>query len=474
MGGVTRVGGVALAAVLLAGCGGGDNGHENGKGGGPDATNQAEPLAKLSVPSAYDAAKGWDEALNWVPESVGTLPVSVVPSSGAVAMMYAVSNGYTVKVRAADSGQVRWTSAPWNPPTQVDGAEGDPEYGEAAEIPDVTGIEQDGHGYVVAYAHGMRGKDDLHEGTEVVRLAVYPIDASGSSAKPLRQIDVPVSADPGEVQVSSAGGRLLVGWGEEGMFPRWSAAVDVVTGKVADYEDANALLPQCEAAVACSSSRVVAATADGPLVGLGGGGFGVPGRWFSDDVRPAGVDAQTGILSTWNGSVYGVADSHLLAGWETGGKYGADNDPVWTVHNIRTGKLQASMECAYDGMEDSEPTRDYPVITSPDGRYLAAGPVAFDLKRDKGICLESDGDAKTIVLSAIRDDGTAYGVVQEDSATSDTEPVVAQVDLTTSTGEAKVLGAGADIPYYTSVKGAGLFLARDDDKNVRVSLRREH
>lgn len=213
MGGVTRVGGVALAAVLLAGCGGGDNGHENGKGGGPDATNQAEPLAKLSVPSAYDAAKGWDEALNWVPESVGTLPVSVVPSSGAVAMMYAASNGYTVKVRAADSGQVRWTSAPWNPPTQVDGAEGDPEYGEAAEIPDVTGIEQDGHGYVVAYAHGMRGKDDLHEGTEVVRLAVYPVDASGSSAKPLRQIDVPVSADPGEVQVSSveAGGCWSAG-----------------------------------------------------------------------------------------------------------------------------------------------------------------------------------------------------------------------------------------------------------------------
>ncbi|MEV1051785.1 hypothetical protein ACFWZR_06430 [Streptomyces sp. NPDC059017] len=37
----------------------------------------------------------------------------------------------------------------------------------------------------------------------------------------------------------------------------------------------------------------------------------------------------------------------------------------------------------------------------------------------------------------------------------------------------KVLGAGIDIPHYTSVNGSGLFVTRDEDKNVRISLRRE-
>ncbi|MFE4424174.1 hypothetical protein [Streptomyces sp. NPDC056817] len=78
----------------------------------------------------------------------------------------------------------------------------------------MTAVEQDGREYIVAYAHGLRGKDDLHKGTEVVRLAVYPADATGASVKPLRQIDVPVRADPGEVQVGATGGRILVGWAQ--------------------------------------------------------------------------------------------------------------------------------------------------------------------------------------------------------------------------------------------------------------------
>lgn len=130
------------------------------------------------------------------------------------------------------------------------------------------------------------------------------------------------------------------------------------------------------------------------------------------------------------------------------------------------------MTCASD-VADSNEARDYPVITSPDGRYLAAGPVAFDLRQGKGVCLEGDGDRKTIAVAAIRDDGTAYGAVLGKSAASGSEAVVAELDLTTSAGEPKVLGTGVRVPYLTSVNGSGLFLDRDDDLNVRVSLRRE-
>ncbi|MFE2326514.1 hypothetical protein ACFXD5_21720 [Streptomyces sp. NPDC059385] len=469
----TSVGGVVLAVALLAGCAGGNGGSRDQNKNGFDQPNQqTKPLAKLNVPSAYDPAKGWDATLNWVPDVVRSIPVTAAPRAGVIAMMRVASDGYTVEARAADTGEGRWISAPWNPPTQVEGAAGDAESGKWGEIPDVLVVEQDGREFVLAYAHGMRGKDSLHEGTEVVRIAVYAADAAGTSVKPLREIDVPVSADPGEVRVNPTGGRILVAWGGSEPFPDSAAAVDVATGRVDSYEKPDRLLSQCATAVACASTRVMAATAEGPLVGMGTGGFGIPGRWFSDAVRPDGVEAKTGILGSWNGDVYGVAGGHVLAGWSAGGTLGAPKDPLWTVHDMRTGQLRASMICAYD-VADANEGRDYPVIAAPDGQYLAAGPVVFDLRRGKGICLEGDGNRKTIALVSIRDNGTAYGAVQDKSAAAGAEAVVAELNLTTSTGEPKVLGVGVGVPYFTGVKGSGLFLDRDEEKNLRVSLRRE-
>jgi hypothetical protein len=464
------IGGVLLTALLVGGCGGNDGNSHDGETNASKAPDQTEPPADLNVPSAYTADKGWDTTLNWVPASVTTVPVTVAPKAGAVTVMQAASNGYVIRTRAADSGRVLWASEPWHPPTPVEGAEGDPENGEAAEIPDVTGVEQDGRGYVVAYAHGMRGKDALHEGTEVVRLAVYPADASGSSVAPLREIDVPVSAGPGHVRVRGTGGRLLVGWGEEALFPRWSAAVDLATGNVTEHGDANKLLPQCEEAPLCTSSRVVSATVHGPLVAMGGGGFGVPGRWFSNTVRPEGVEAKSGFLGEWNGSVYGVVAGHVLSGWEADGS-GNANDPVWTVHDLSTGKVLATMECDYDPADSRKGTRDHALVSSPNGRFLAAGPVAFDLERKKGLCLEGDGNRKTILVSSIHDDGAAYGLVEETSGSGGADAVTALLDLTTGTGDPKVLGTGVVLPYTTGVDGSGLFLNREADGAIRVSLR---
>ncbi|MEU4200786.1 hypothetical protein AB0F64_12640 [Streptomyces sp. NPDC026294] len=459
---------VVVLAAVVAGCGSSSKAGKGGGQPGEEGAAAAKPLAKLAVPAAYDPAKGWDESLNWVPESVTTLPVTAVPGSDAVAVMQVASSGYTVTARATDSTRVLWRSAPWNPPTPVEGAQGGP--GEKAEIPDVTGVEQDGHRYIVAYAHGLRGKDDLHKGTEVVRLALYPAEAGGTAVKPVREIDVPVSASPGKVRVQASGGRLLVAWGEAGAYPSSSAAVDVATGKVIAYKDANQLLPQCAQAIACSSSRVIAATEEGPLVAMGGGGFGIPGRWFSDAVRPKDVDAKTGILGSWNGSVYGADAGNVLVGWHTGGTYGSDDNALWSVHDLRTGALKARLACAQDVANDTRSTRDYAVVTSANGRYLAAGPVAFDLQRKQGICLKGDGNRKTVAVHSIRDDGTAYGVVEDQPADHDTAVIVG-LNLKTATGTSKVLGAGTEVPYQTTPRGSGVFVTRDEDKNVRVSVR---
>ncbi|WP_407837483.1 hypothetical protein ACE1OC_15245 [Streptomyces sp. DSM 116496] len=465
--------GVVLSVTLAAGCSGAGGTDGKGTGGAfGEQLEAAKPAVKLSVPPQYDGAKGWDETLGWVPDSVSTLPVTDVPRTDLVAMLYGSSDGYTVQAKAAAGGKVGWSSAPWKVPTPIGAAEGEASPEDEVEIPDLMGFEQDGRGYVVAWAHGMSGKDALHEGTEVVRLAVFPSDASGSGVKPLREVDVPVEASPHEVRVGAHGGRLLVAYGDRGPYPRSGAAVDVTTGAVTPYKDLNKLLPQCVQA-SCTTSRVMAVTPDGPLVSMGGSGFGVPGRWFSDTVRPDGVQPKAGVLKQWNGRAYGVAAGRLLASWKNGETFDKPRPDTWSVHDVRTGALLARMECASGETEDilSE-TPDHRTFASPSGRYLAAGPVTFDLERKQGICLAGDGNRKTINLDSVRDDGTAYGEVEEEMGSTSDASVV-QVDLNSASGEAKVLGVGVNVPLVTGLGGSGLFITRDENKRILISLRRD-
>ncbi|MBZ2407043.1 hypothetical protein HX747_01990 [Streptomyces sp. L06] len=146
---------------------------------------------------------------------------------------------------------------------------------------------------------------------------------------------------------------------------------------------------------------------------------------------------------------------------------------IWSVHEAATGELKAETQCGSDRDRRSTASRGYPAVASPDGRYMAAGPVAFDLKRRKGVCLQGDGDRKTILLAAVRNDGTAYGGVEDRTRGSSKDTVVAEVDLSDPTGATKALGVGTDIPIMTDVNGSGLFITRDADRNILVSLRSE-
>ncbi|EFL19954.1 hypothetical protein [Streptomyces sp. C] len=450
----------ALLALLATGCSSGTDTGENKPGGWLGGGAAPAAPTKLSVPPAFDASKGWDEVLSWVPQGLGSMPVTVVPRSQAVAFMQAAPNGYTISMRSAD-GKLVWRSAPWAGLTPVAGVTGSRG---PAEIPDLKGVEIEGRSYVVAYAHGLRGKDQLHDGAEIVRLAIFPANAKGESVKPLREIDVPVSADPGEIRVQATGGRLLVAWGQEGYFPDRSATVNVTSGEVAVH-DSRRLLEQCRTPLC--SSRVVAATADGPLVAMARGGFGMPGRYFSENLTPEGIDPKSGFLGDRNGSVYGAEAGHALISWRAG-KVG--DTPVWAIHDLRTGAPQARLVCGQEVAPSEDATRDYPVVSSPGGQYLAAGSVIFDVKNKRGICLHGDGNRKTIAVLSIQDNGTAYGVTQETSAGGTS--VLAQVDLRTATGDAKPLEMGTEVPLAHTEDGTGVFLTRNEDKSLRLSVRR--
>ncbi|MCF1512332.1 hypothetical protein [Streptomyces glomeratus] len=253
---------MALTVVSLAGCSGqADGGHKGSNGNPLNPFHQAKPLAKLSVPAAYDAGEGWDTALGSVPKQAANVPVVAVPGAGGVASIQGAANGYTTIVRAADTGRIKWSSAPWEIPTPSDS--------ESSQTPGVTVVDQEGREYVVTYAQGVRRKDALHDGTAVVSLAVYAADGQGTSVKPLRQIDLPIEGELA-VRVSAYGGRVLVGLGnmvDSGMYPARAYAVNVVTGQSTAYNHPDDLLSQCGQAD-CAGGRVITATPEGPLVGV--------------------------------------------------------------------------------------------------------------------------------------------------------------------------------------------------------------
>ncbi|MFE3098574.1 hypothetical protein ACFXG1_32720 [Streptomyces sp. NPDC059248] len=466
-----RVGaGVLAAVVLVAGCGGSGGGEGDDQDGSPKEKQPAVKAAKLSVPSEFRPAQGWDESLPWIPGSVHSIPVAAT-DDGRVAVMQVASDGYTVKVRDAADGAVRWSSAPWKVPTPVEGAEGSDASGEPAELPGLVSATIGGAPHIVAWAHGTRGSDELNKGTEILRLAVFPAKATGRSVEPLREIDVPVSAMPGDYQINGGeDGSLLVAWGDRDMYPSSTAAVDLTDGKIAVHRDPDKLLPQCARQTMCSGSRVIDVHDGSVLVAMGSGGFGVPGRWSSGDFRPRGVPAVTGFLNSPNGAVYGAGAGRLLAAWHPVPSSGAEADPVWSVHDQGTGELLASMSCDADVPEKKDGDRDYAVGSSPDGRFLFAGPVAFDLERKKGLCLVGDGNPKTVLLASADERGIAYGAV-EDTADSEA-PTLVRLDLTTPTGSPEVLPAGTELPLITDLKGSGLFVTRDANENILVSLRR--
>lgn len=452
--------GLVLTGMVLAGCGGGTP-VVHPTTHGPTKT-PADTLARLTVPSAYDASRGWQQVFDWVPDDAATVPVATAPGSNSIVLLARTSGGYTTQARNADTGAVLWTSRPWTAPAPMT----DPVSGESTgEIPDVVTVHQDGRDYVVAYAHGIEGKDALHKGKEVVKLEVYADSGSGSAVAPLRELTVPVQAEDSALQVRDGGHGLLITWGAGTTTETFAAAVDVAAGRTTRYDDVNSLLPQCKD-LACTDNTVAALTAKGPVVALGSGGFGVPGGWFGTDVAPRGAATGGTLFGGVNGTVSGAAGEHVVARWAAN----ADQGDIWSVHGTATGTVEASVDCPLSGPQESEAEKNgYTVALSGNGRYVVAGPVAFDLSLKKGFCLSGDDDTKPILLESVGDDGTAYGTVDDGDTSGAASEPLAQYSL--ATGKATALRAGTQMPYALLAHSA-MFLTHDAAHHIRVSVLR--
>ncbi|MFH8237185.1 hypothetical protein [Streptomyces sp. NPDC018321] len=436
-----------LAALVLAGCGG---------GGSPDATDANKgsaspsrgaspdpegPSELLTVPSAYDAKRGWQHTLDWMPEDYEAQPLTAVGTrTDTVAYVDTTEDGYVVQVRDASTGAVRFTSRPWDPPapTEADGLMSGP-----VLLPSVATAVQDGREYVVLWAHGETGGDALNKGKQSVRLQVFPADASGSAVAPAREIDIPVELSAfGEdrLRVADFGTGLEVHWESENT-DRNAVAVDVTSGT----------LDRCADACAEGIGRI--GTDEGWVVSdRSQGAVSMPGVW---DIRDAAPPGATYPDDTASNEFVGVAGGHLLTRWQA--ESGSVVQPLTALHDATTGKLETSVVCDRPDGEKA--------VASPDGRFVAAGTVAFDLQRRSGHCLDAGAERKaSVYIWSIADGGTAYGTL--DDTRTDNEQT-AEVDL--STGTPRLLPEGTLVPDLT-LKTTGVFLTPSPTYGLLISV----
>ncbi|MFJ1863777.1 hypothetical protein ACIOD1_04015 [Streptomyces sp. NPDC088097] len=443
--------GALLAGALLAGCGGGDGKAPDPARNGAAPPGKAAPSAEgvtvlLTVPPAYAADQGWQQSLSWMPKKYSSKPpVAVATRTDAVAYVTASEDGYVTRLRQASTGRILFTGRPWQPPASMSDAGKYGYDGDSVELPSVSTAVQDGREYVVTWAHGILGEDALNKGKEVVRLAVYPADASGAAVAPLREIDVPVRTsgpngndDEANLRVEDYGTGLQVHWSGSS---NGSVAVDPATGTIDACGDS------------CTKGRGEVRTGKGWLVQDFYGAFLVPGAWTSFDAIPPGASAKKGEVSM-DGVYRSAVRGHVFSSWHTP----ADKilSPLTAVHDAATGKLETSMPCEM---------KHGGAVTSPNGRFIADGTAAFDLQRLQGTCLSENEQRKQgVFVRSVTDAGTAYGTVG--NGLGDTS--AAEVDLAAGTGAPKVLPPGTVVPAW-ALKDTGIFVTPGPAGGLLVS-----
>ncbi|MCX5195020.1 hypothetical protein OOK31_14085 [Streptomyces sp. NBC_00249] len=444
------VAGAALAGTLLAGCGLGE-----GKAPAParsDAKASASPApsaqgvtVQLAAPPAYAADQGWQQTLNWMPQKYSSKPpVAVGARTDVVAYVTVSEDGYVTQARQASTGRILFTGKPWQPPTSMSEAGKYGYDGDSVELPSVATAVQDGREYVVTWAHGILGGDALNEGKEVVRLTVYPADASGDAVAPVREIDVPVRTSgpngnnpESDLRVEDHGTGLQVHWTGP---TNGTVAVNPATGAIDTCGDS------------CPLGRGEIRTGKGWLVQDSYGSFRVPGAWTAFDSPPPGASTKSQV--SVNGFYRSTTRGHVFSSWHTPAE--KTLSPLTAVHDATTGQVETSMPCEM---------KHGGAVASPNGRFIADGTAAFDLQRRQGTCLSANEQRKQgLFVKAVTDTGTAYGTLG--NGTGDT--ATAEADLASGNGTPKLLPPGTVLPTW-ALKDTGVFLTAGPTGGLLVS-----
>ncbi|WP_176741021.1 hypothetical protein [Streptomyces agglomeratus] len=364
---------IVLALLLLLATCGGDSG-DDGKRKPPGAPEPAKrtsaaagPATRLDVPSAYTTTRGWEV-------TGASVEHAVAKGAGRVGFLERVSaTRFRLRTVDAASGRTRWTGDAWQP------------LSDPAHFPRLLTVAKDGREFFVTWSYGRVGEDALTAADMIVALDVYDVE-NGTQ----RRVELPWAQPP---TVNGTGPGILVSDGGA-----LSAVVDPVTGQVTRFTPQDLRHPK-----GCGDCRVqtqVRAVTDKGLLVSGRREFWVRGGWHSRKTAPGGTDAASGVPTA-------VADGRVLAKWrKKRGSEGAADYDVWAVHDATTGKVLARAECRKPAIE---PGTYPPAAVAPEGRYMVAGSLGFDLETGAGHCFEEADGTKPLSLTVVTDTGIAYG-----------------------------------------------------------------
>ncbi len=420
---VTGVLAAACAVVVLAGCGS-DGGHPAAP---PPSTSAAPAAPREPVPAAFDSARGWSISED---QDVELARPTGAPRAGLLLVLASGPDGVHVVAHDAVTGAIRWRSAPV------------PEL-DSGRLGSTVFVTTDGdREYAVLATTGAGEDNGVDKPARSTRLYVYGTDSSGS-VTPEREISLPVAVGDYWAQ---ADGRVFLENGDG------VTVVRVADGSMTSYPaDGAELRPpkDCPHAIgSCADGMtVVGMTANGPLV-QGFQAFWVPGGWISDDVVPSGASPNEGFR---NVEIVASPDGEaILAGWPT-------EDPtewLWALHDAATGHVRGSVRCDLRGAHG--PSGLTPLVSD---RFVLAGFAAFDLRTGQGQCFAETAGRRAIELTAVGEDGTAYG-----TAGSDDTPV----SVSLLTGQATPLPGGTELPDGIAAGAAYLGTATNGGESILV------
>jgi hypothetical protein len=360
---------VAAASCLtfaVAACGGGGGGGPKAASGGQPSASGA-PTAQAPVwkaPAGFGTGKG----RAWTLTRGSYAAWAAVPGVAGVAELDGKGSGYRLTLRDALTGSVRWRSGTIHT------------LGTAT--PGLVSTIANGQAYVAVWSQGKDGSGA--KAGDAYSLVIFPGNNAGDSVTGSQVVVPDASHTARPVTAGPAGLLAAVGAGEY-------ASVAPQTGLITRYAAKKQGDP-AGCGKGCGGKQVVAVTAKGALVstagsGGAGGAFGVPKHW----------------KTARYGSVWSAAGGRLVAAWTTkkGGAAGK-TAATWGVLDPATGKALATVAC---GTLPRSSAAAPASSASTAGRYVVAGPAAFDLDTHTGYCLKG---AQAGTFTTVSDDGTAY------------------------------------------------------------------
>lgn len=408
---VSLIAGVLILAMLLvlASCGGSKD-----KAAPEKPVVNTGPDTQLNVPAGYNTRRGW-EISDVSPQ------YAVASATGLVAYLARIGDGrYQLRTQNAATGKAGWSGEVWRPLAPVD------------RYPRLLSVTKADKQYFVTWSYGRLGEYALASADSLISLDVY--DASTGDQ---RRVEVPWGDAP---TVTGTGPGILISDGKA-----LSAVVDPSTGEVSRTAPGSLGYPKgCPNCKKLTEVRGV--TSKGLLVS-GAKEFWVRGGWFSRKVAPKGTEPASGVPAS-------MSHGHVLAKWQKkkGAKDAATHD-MWVVHSLDSGKAVAQVRCRKPAINSGA---DPQLVSSPDGRYLVAGRLAFDLDEKKGYCFEEADGTRPLTLTSVADTGMAYGATKARNVTDALSGGGNPVEVDLATGEPEPLALNVRLPAG-DMSGMGLF-----------------